>query len=161
MADVFGLFHTSNNPTGLAGTVGGAITTTGYVGSLGELFVHVDAPPSGTVNPVFQYRKVHLKNISSSVVTGIYVWLDGVEHTGQIHLGIERATNQTISAPTGSAQAPAGVSFSNPFNYSGGTFLGTLTGQESTGIWLRQTLSGIHSPDPYATFILSCGGIIT
>jgi len=161
MTDYFGLYHTSANPTGLSGSVGGAISSTGIVGTLGELFAYVDSPPSGTTDPVFQYRKVHIKNISANVITGIYTWLDGVEHTGQIDIGVERETDQSITAPTGSAQAPTNVTFSDPYNFSGGTFIGTLTGSESTGIWIRQTLSGIHSPDPYATFILNFGGIVT
>jgi hypothetical protein len=69
---------------------------------------------------------------------------------------VERATDQSIPIPTGTA--PTSVTFSDPYNFSGGISIGTLTGTESTGIWIRQTLSGIHRPDPYATFIISFGG---
>lgn len=150
-------YHTTNNPTGLSGTVGGAISTTGVAGNLNELFAYVDSPPSGVDTEAVQYRKIHVKNEGTVTLTGVYVWIDAIEHTGQIYIGVEDSAEQSISEPTGSA--PTSVSFSQPLSYTEGISLGTFAADAHTGIWLRQTLSGISEPDPYATFRVSIGGI--
>jgi hypothetical protein len=150
-------YHTVNNPTGLDGTVGGARTGDLVEGSLNELFAYVEAPPSGTTTEAFQYRKVHVRNASATTLTGVKLWLDAIEHTDQIYVGLEGAVDQTISSPTGSA--PAGVSFTQPTSYTGGIDLGSVASTAASGLWLRQGLSGISEPDPYASFRVYVGGL--
>lgn len=153
----FEFYHTTANPTGLAGTVGGGMTGSLVQGNLNELFSYVEAPPSGSSDIAFQYRKVHIKNAGLVSLTGVKLWLDAVEHTDQIHIGLENTSGQTVFAPTGSA--PAGVTFSQPANYTGGVDASTFIPGYSTGVWIRQGLSGIHEPDPYASARLNVGGL--
>jgi|TARA_R110000824_G_scaffold48294_1_gene136520 hypothetical protein len=155
MATYWEFYHTSNNPTGLTTTVGGTISTNFLAGNLNELFTYVDAPPSGTDLSTTQYRKIHIKNPSSTTLTGVRMWLDSIEHDDQIAIGIEVTGGQ--DAPNANT-LPTSVIFSQPTTYNTGVSLGTLAASFHTGIWLRQTLSGIHEPDPYASFRVNIGG---
>lgn len=146
------------NPSNLTGTVGGSISATQFSGYVNELFYHVSTPPSGAESGFFQYRKLYLKNVSSSNFLDCRVWLDSVEHPEQIKIQLASGldTSSTpITAPniTGTWESPS--------NYSEGISLGNLTINNYTGIWIRQYLSGISEEDPYATFRLSCGGYQT
>jgi len=150
-------YHTTNNPTGLDSTVGGVRTSELVDGDLNELFAYVSAPPSGVTTEAFQYRKVHLLNAGTVTLTGVRVWMDAMEHSDQIYVGLENVSGQTASTATGAA--PTSVTFSQPANYTGGLSLGTYLVQGHTGLWIRQGLSGISEPDPYATVRLHIGGL--
>ena len=152
--------HTTHNPTGLASAVGGDITGALLQGNLNELFAYISAPPSGSSAGIEQYRKIHVKNISSFTLTGVRLWLDAVEHSGQIDIGIEELNaTQTISDATGAA--PTSVLFGRPIDFNSGTGIGTSSfpPNHSTGVWIRQTLTGVDEPDPYASLRLTVGGI--
>lgn len=146
------------NPSNLTGTVGGTISSTQFSGYVNELFYHVSTPPSGAESGFFQYRKLYIKNVSAFNYIGCRVWVDSVEHPEQIKIqlasGLDTTTNP-ITAPTLSG------TWESPSNYAEGISLGTLNINNSTGIWIRQELSGISEEDPYATFRLSCGGYKT
>lgn len=156
MSDFWEFYHTASNPTGLTSTIGGTISTSLVQGTLGELFSYVNAPPSGTDLSQNQYRKIHIKNSSAVTLTGVRLWLDAIEHTDQVHMGLEVTGGQDT---TNATTAPGSVSFSQPVTYNTGIFLGTFVAGYHTGVWLRQTLSGIHEPDPYATFRVNVGGV--
>lgn len=155
MVTYWEFYHTTNNPTGLTETVGGTISTNFLAGNLNELFTYVNAPPSGTDLSTIQYRKLHIKNPSSATLTGVRLWVDAVDHDDQIAIGVEVTGGQdTVNANT----LPTSVSFSQPITYNTGLSLGTFVPNFHTGVWVRQTLSGIHEPDPYATFRINIGG---
>ena len=156
---MYNFYLSNSNPTGLTGTVGGTITTTPLSGYLGEVFAFVSAAPSGSQTGSFQYRKIFVKNEYASSSTQTKTWLDAVEHTGQIHIAKETTVGDTSTDPT---VQPAGVTgWVSPQTYIEGLNIGTLAANSSTGIWVRQTLSGISRPDPYATFRLNVGGLVS
>ena len=66
---------------------------------------------------------------------------------------------QSTTFPTGE---PTGVNtWVSPADYNAGLVLGTLSGNGGTsGLWIRQTLSGINVGDPYASFRVYVGGLI-
>lgn len=146
------------NPTGLTGLCGGTITTGTFNGVINEIFAHVSAPPSGSTGVFYQYRKVYLKNNYLTSVTTVGLYVDAIEHPEQIQIGIETGTNQLCSSPTG---APTGVSFAEYTGYQSSLQIGTLAAGTYTGVWLRQTLSGIMQSDPYATFRLYGAGVVS
>ncbi len=151
-------YHAANNPTGLTGTVGGAVSTDVISGYLGELFAHVAAPPTGTNTGVVQHRKVYIQNNYGTTSLGTKVWIDGLEHSGQIHIAPESGANQSITHPTGTPENVTG--WVDPVNYLSGMDFGDITSGAASGIWIRQTLSGIQVEDPYATFTLHAGGLV-
>ena len=148
-------FHTTNNPTGLTDTIGGAISTSALAGNLNELFTYVDAPPSGTDLSAIQYRKFHIKNASTTTLTGVKVWVDAIEHSDQIAIGIESGNAESIA---NASTAPTSVEFFQPQAYTTGLLLDGLVTSYHTGVWIRQILSGNHEPDPYASFRVNIGG---
>lgn len=153
----FKFFKCQFNPTGLTGKVGGSIIETELSGYLGELFVHQYAYPSETTGAVVQYRKLFIKNQYDMTSTDTRIWLDAQHTSGQIHIAV-----QTGSLGTGSVQLPPN-NLSGWFassSYSGGVKIGTLHPTESTGIWLRQTLSNIEATNPYTSLRLYVGGIV-
>jgi len=157
----FVFYNSTNNPTGLSGTVGGtADTNTPLSGYLGELFTHVFSPPSGlNISGAFQYRKVSVKNGHSSTSRETRAWLDAVEHSGQVSIALEASTNQTSTSPTGE---PSNVTtWSSAADYNSGLELGNMLAGSISGIWIRQELSGIQSPDPYASFTIVVGGLVS
>lgn len=146
------------NPTGLTGLCGSSITTGTFNGVINEIFCHVSAPPSGSTNTFYQYRKVYVKNNFLTPITTVGIYVDAIEHPEQIHLGVETGANQMCSSPTG---APTGVTFSSYTGYQTSLQIGALAAATYTGIWIRQTLSGITQSDPYATFRLYAAGVVT
>ncbi len=147
-----------SNATGLTGFVGGQISTGRLYGVLNELFAHVPSPPSGTIGVYNQYRKVYIKNEYVTPVINIVAWVEGAEHPEQLYLGLETSTSQEI---TGALIAPSGISGSGWYTTSGyghGMPIGSMGPSAATGIWIKQELSGINYPDPYATFTLKVGG---
>jgi hypothetical protein len=146
------------NPDNLTGQVGGVTSAVPVSGYLGELFVHVSAPPSGTQVGATQYRKVFLKNEFTAQSTITRIWLDAVEHLGQISVALEDSVGDTSTDPV---TEPTNVTgWVSPTNYSEGLEIGTLAANNSTGLWIRQTLSGISIADPYATVRLYGGGLV-
>jgi hypothetical protein len=153
----FKFFKSQFNPTGLTGKVGGSIVETELSGYLGELFAHQYAYPIESTGAVVQYRKVFVKNEYSMTSTDTRIWLDAQHTSGQIYLAL-----QTGSLGTGSVQRPPSDLYGwvAPNSYSGGLNIGTLHPTESTGIWLRQTLTSIESSNPYTSLRLYVGGIV-
>jgi hypothetical protein len=158
MATFWEFYHTTFRPTGLTTTVGGAITSAQLAGDLNELFAYVDGPPSGSETAEYQYRKIHVKNASTVQLTGVRAWIDAVEHSEQIAIGIESGNASTSTNGTTAPTDPS-IEFLQPNAYSTGLNIDTLPASQSTGIWIRQTLSGIDEPDPYATLRVNVGGI--
>lgn len=155
---MYKLYKPEYNPNALTGTVGGNIGSQILSGYVGELFYHVSSPPSGVNDTVYQYRKVFIKNNYSKSSTFTRVWIDSIEHEEQISIATSSSLSDTASSPTGT---PAGVSnWVSPSSFAEGLNLGTIPSNTYTGIWIRQSLSGISNPDPYATFRLYVGGVI-
>lgn len=153
---MFKFFMPTYNPTGLDGTVGGAITSTQLSGYIGEILATVSSAPSGATTGAYQYRKIFVKNQYSTTSMETKIWLDAVEHSEQIAIGLASG-NDTTSTPL---TEPGIDSWATPTNWSEGLYVGTLTANSSTGIWIRQHLSGISVGDPYATFRVYVGGLI-
>ncbi len=149
-------YKSEYNPTGLTEQVGGNIGTTPLSGYLGELFTYISSPPSGT-DSANQYRKVFVKNTYTTSLEYVRIWLDAVEHPEQISIANSNTYNDTSS---GASFAPLSVSgWTSPTNFFSGLDLGTITPNTYTGFWIKQTLSGIDTPDPYATLRLYAGGV--
>lgn len=154
---MYTFYKPSNNPAGLSGSVGGSISSTQLNGQLGELFAHVEGPPEG-VSGVYQYRKVFVKNEYASISTYTKAWFDQADHIDQISMALELSGSETVSSPLVS---PTGIGvWSTPTNYVDGLSLDTLSISQSTGLWIRQYLTGISEEDPFATCRLYVGGII-
>lgn len=155
---MFEIYHSEYNPRNLTGTVGGGIGSSQLSGYLGELFYHIEVPPSGTDTASNQYRKVFIKNTYPNSSAYTRVWIDAVEHQGQISIAKSSGLSDFSSTPTGT---PVGVSgWTSPTNYAEGINLGTIYSNTYTGIWIKQTLSGICVEDAYATFRLVVGGVV-
>jgi len=154
----FQIYKSQYNSNSLTGQVGGSIGSSVLSGFLSELFYHVEAPPSGTTNAVYQYRKVFIKNTYPATSETTKVWLESVEHPEQIHISLSASLNDTSSTATGQ---PAGVTgWVNPDTYATGLSIGNLASNAYTGIWIREGLSGISTADPFASFRLVVGGIV-
>jgi len=155
---MYKIYKPEYNPIALTGTVGGGIGSQTLSGYMDELFYHVSSPPSGTNETVYQYRKVFIKNDYTKSSTFTRIWIDSIEHEDQISIAKSVSLSDTSASPTG---APAGVTnWVSPSNFAEGLSLGTIASNSYTGIWIRQALSGITNPDPYATFRLYVGGVI-
>lgn len=142
------------NPNNLTGQVGGTVSSLALSGYIDELFPYVSAPPTGSNEVFVQYRKVFIKNEYETDSSTTRVWIEGAEHLNQISVGIGGASD-TISSATG---IPSVSIWATPTSYSNGLEIGTIAANTASGIWLRQTLSGIVNPDPYVTFRLYIGG---
>lgn len=155
---MFKIYKSQFNPSTLSGQVGGNIGSATLSGYVGELFATVTAPPSGVASGAFQYRKVFVKNEYSTSTTSTKAWIDSIEHPEQISLALSTSLSDSSSNP---AIAPAGVTgWVAADSFSSGLLLGTLAPNAYTGFWIRQVLSGINTPDPYATFRLYVGGVV-
>jgi len=154
----FEIYKPEYNPSNLTGQVGGNIGSEMLSGYVNELFQHVTSPPSGLDDTAHQYRKIFIKNGYTSTSTNTRVWVDAIEHVDQISLASSTGLTDTSDSSTG---IPAGISgWTSPSNYAEGLSIGTLTANAYTGVWVRQALSGISTPDPYATFRIYVGGIV-
>lgn len=155
---MFTIYKPQYNPTNLSGTVGGTYTTVPLSGYLGELFAHSDSPPSGVDSSFIQYRKIFVRNENEGTTTYTRIWIDAAEHPEQISIARETSLYDTSTSPTGQ---PAGVTgWVSPSNYVEGLEIGTMLENAYTGIWVREVLTNILSPDPYATFRLVIGGVL-
>lgn len=155
---MFKFFKSLHNPSNLTGSVGGEISTVELSGYLGELFAYVASPPEETTGAYYQYRKIFVKNEHEFSSTNTRLWLDAEQHPGQISISIQTGGSATMANAT---TEPSGISsWTNPTNYSEGIEIGTISPNAHTGIWLRQTLSNITEPDPYASLRLYIGGIV-
>lgn len=152
---MFIIYHSEYNPDDLTGVVGGELTSTPLSGYIDELFRTVEAPPSGLEEAAYQYRKVFVKNEHDSNSTNVRAWIDALEHSGQIAMAV--GTNTDTSYVD---EEPTVSDWYTPTNYSDGISLGDLSIGSYTGIWIRQTLSGISVADPYATFRIYVGGLV-
>lgn len=155
---MFVFYKSEYNPNNLTGEVGGGITSSALSGYLGELFYYISSPASSIDDVTHQYRKIFVRNEYTKTSYYTRVWIDAIEHSDQISIAIASGLDDTSSTPTGE---PVGVTgWSSPTNFANGVSIGTITPNSYTGFWVRETLSGISSPDPYATFRLYVGGII-
>ena len=145
------------NPPDLSGLVGGSITSQELSGYIGELFYHRTANPVESTGVLHQYRKVFVKNTYSSDSVDTKVWFDAQHMSGQMYLATEVST-----AGTGTVYAGATglTSWSIPASYSGGVALGDMAANGTAAIWLRQTLSGIESSNPYVSLRMYVGGVV-
>jgi len=155
---MFKLYKSEYNPSNLTGQVGGGIGNDLLSGYIGELFYHVAVPPSGIDITAYQYRKVFVYNGHDTSSTYTRVWIDSLEHTDQISIANSATLSDLSVSSTGAPTAASGWVL--PTNYAEGTYLGTLAPNAYTGFWIRQSLSGINNPDPYATFRIYVGGIV-
>lgn len=156
---MFTFYLSEYNPTGLSNVVGGGISSTPISGYIGEVFSFVEAVPSGTETASYQYRKVYVKNEYTSQSTLTKIWLDAVEHPEQISIAKEATVGDTTASPT---TEPTNVTgWVSPENYIEGLHIGSLSVNAQTGVWIRQTLSGVTRSDPYATFRLNVGGLVS
>lgn len=153
---MFRFYLPENNPSDLTGVVGGDISPITYTGYVGELLVDIPSAPSGNLTGEYQYRKLFVKNEYSTSSTNTRLWLDSVEHSGQISVSVAINNDSILNSRT----EPSSVTWSSPYNWVEGINLGTLASNSYTGIWIRQYLSGITESDPYATFRLGVGGLI-
>ncbi|MCB1713367.1 MAG: hypothetical protein KDH96_13145 [Candidatus Riesia sp.] len=156
---MFKVYKPEYNPQDLSGQVGGTITSNLFSGYLNELFYHVSVPPSGVDEVAYQYRKLFIKNEHTTSSTNTRIWLDSLEHPSQISICRSSGLSDYTSSATGE---PSGVTgWVSPTNYAEGLSLGTMTSSAYSGVWIRQALSGIEEPDPYSSFRIYIGGIIT
>tara|TARA_R110002074_G_scaffold402324_1_gene607046 strand:+ start:96379 stop:96852 length:474 start_codon:yes stop_codon:yes gene_type:complete len=154
----FQIYKPEYNPSDLTGQVGGNIGSEILSGYINELFQHISSPPSGLDTTSYQYRKVFIKNEHTSTSTNTRVWVDAIEHVDQISLAESTGVEDSSTSSTGE---PVGISgWRSSSNYAEGVSLGTLTSNAYSGVWIRQALSGVSTPDPYATFRIYVGGIV-
>ena len=144
------------NSAYLTGQIGGDITATLYTGYIGELLATITNAPTGNVSGIYQYRKLFIKNEYSSTTTSTRVWIDSVEHSGQVSIALASG----IDYISNSDEAPTISGWSTATNWSDGIEIGTMPSNSYTGIWIREYLSGISQSDPYATFRIGVGGLI-
>lgn len=153
----FKIYKSEYNPSNLTDQVGGDISALELSGYIDELFYDISVNP-GDSTVVYQYRKVFVKNEYETQSTNTRIWIDALEHEDQVSLALEGSASDVSSSPTGQ---PAGVtSWTLPRNYAEGIDLGSIPANSYTGVWVRQSLSGLISPDPYASFRIYVGGII-
>ncbi len=150
-----------NPASAMTGQVGGAISTGRFHGVLGELFYHVAAPPSGVDEVAHQYRKVFIKNTYLTTITNVGVWIEATEHPEQLQVASETSPNQIILSPTGEPSGVSGSSWIQASGYRSALPVGSLAPAAVTGIWIRQSLSGIEQPDPYVFATLYVAGLVT
>ena len=156
----FKFFHSVNNPTGLNATVGGAVdVAASFSGYVNELFAHIVAPLSGISTGSYQYRQLFIRNDNAKVSTNTRLWLDSVEHTGQISIALSQGPTQSISNATGDPPGAIPLWY-HPIDYSTGLEIGTMATGDASGVWIRQILSGVVQEDPYATFRIHVGGVV-
>lgn len=156
---MFNFYKTTYNPTGYTtGVVGGPITSVLVSGYIGELFPTREAPPEGYGNVYTQYRKIHVKNEYQSTSTNTTVWLSSVEHPDQIAIALEYTGNSTINS---GVAAPQYIdTWYSPTTYAEGVLIGTLSPNASTGVWIKQTLTGTAKADNFASFSIKIGGVV-
>lgn len=155
---MFKFYKSEYNPPSLTGQVGGDISSEMLSGYIGELFYNVSVPPSGVNTTFYQYRKVFIKNEHAALSSNTRLWIDAIEHPSQISIALSLGLDDISSTATGQ---PVGVSgWVAPSNYAEGLSIGTLNSNAYTGVWVRQALSGISTPDPYASFRIYAGGIV-
>lgn len=155
---MFEIYKSQYNPVDFTGQVGGNIGSEVLSGYVNELFQHVTSPPSGVNETAYQYRKIFIKNTYITASTHTRVWIDAIEHPEQITMDNSSGLADTTYASTGE---PVGVTgWNTTTNYDDALSIGTLNPNAYTGVWLRQSLSGIDIPDPYATFRIYVGGVI-
>lgn len=153
---MFEYYLPEHNPDNLTDQVGGEVSSVNLSGYLGEVFTHVVVPPEGA-DGVVQYRKVFIKNAHSFTSTQTRIWLDAVEHPDQISVALGTNTDTIADATT----EPSSVTWSTPSNYSDGLTIGDMGPGDASGVWIRQTISGVSESDAYATFRLNIGGIVS
>ena len=132
--------------SGFAYTEGGSIDTANPVnGEYGQVFSFVEPVRTGFV----QYRKLCVRNDGSFVASGVKIWLQCPDHTGQFTLGHEYVPDQFIGSPL---SVPTGVAFSGFTGYTGGGIglsLGSLYPAGYTGFWVKQDLGSETTSDFY------------
>lgn len=155
---MFNIYLSEYNPNNLTGQVGGDISSSTLSGYVTELFPHVSSPPSGTSESHVQYRKVFVKNEYDYASDETRIWIEGAEHPDQVSVAIATGVSEVLASGT---VAPTGNgAWRTPTNYANGISIGTLPASSYSGIWIRQTLSGIASADPYVSFRLYIGGVL-
>jgi hypothetical protein len=154
----FSFYLPESNPSTTGSQIGGAITSSPLSGYLGELFPRIEAPPVNSSLSFVQYRKIFVKNEYNFGSANTRLWLDAEQHRGQIAVAVQTGVSDTIA---NALAVPSGISdWASPTNYSNGLEIGTLGSNSYTGVWVRQTLTDISEPDPYASLRLYIGGLL-
>lgn len=154
MTTYFKFYKPLYNPTGMSGTVGGEITTEELLPRKNALF----APRNTSELSVSeQYRKLFIKQVYSTTMTGLTVELVNTEHSDQITFGIATGDiNEYITSPLTS---PTGVaitgSTSSSVMYTGSGIAGTVI-----PVWLKQTIGVNSGDDDFVSFQLRILGTI-
>ena len=153
MSTYFSFYKPASNPTGLSGTVGGAISAVELLPRKDTLFCPMSASSLVDTN---QYRKLFIKQIYNATMTGVSIQLVNVDQTGQIAFALTTGTNDTSSSPT---VAPSGVNFTGnavyPLYVTGSTVLNSVI-----PIWLKQTIPANAGDDDFVSFQLRVVGTI-
>jgi hypothetical protein len=153
MTQYFKFYKPQYNPTGMSGTVGGAISTSELLPRKDALF---SPRETSELISVEQYRKVYAKQVYAVTLTGVTVQLSNTDYTGHISFGVSTGTNDTSSSP---GTAPAGVSFTG--NYLNSiTVAGTTTSGSVIPIWIKQQIAANSGDDDFVSFQLRILGTI-
>lgn len=132
-------FH---NTSSVTGAIGGAINSSSVLSAgLNSFF------PEGVSDYIGQsdrlrFQKIYVKNTGTDTINNLKIFLNNVKHVDQIHI----ATGTSTDSGTNSTGYPSGYSnsdFSAPIGIINATGIGdgTMTGGESIGIWIKQTIS--------------------
>jgi len=152
MVNYFAFYKAESNPTGLSGTVGGAISNTILLPRLNTLFAKREVSSSLSVT---QYRKFFIKQTQNVTLTGVYLEMANAEHSGHITFATGTATDSIANATI----APSGITFSGNFTTSV-PIQGTTISGTSIPVWLKQVIPAASGDDDYVAFQLRIVGTI-
>lgn len=141
------------NPTGMSGTVGGAITSTELLPRKDTLFAPRDISDSVAVT---QYRKLFIKQVYDATLTGLVIELVNVEYPDQISFNITTGTNDTIASPS---TAPSDITFSGNSTVAVGVSGATVL-DSTIPVWIKQEIAAGSSDDDFVAFQLRIYGTI-
>jgi len=153
MTNFFKFYKSASNPTGMSGTVGGAISTSDLLPRIDTLF----APMLSSASiDVVQYRKLYIQQQANVTMTGVTLQLVYLDYPEHITFNTTTVADDFVTSPS---IQPTGVSFT-------GSYLVdiTLTGTTSSGaiipVWLKQTIPAGSGDDNFVAFQLRVLGTI-
>lgn len=153
MTSYFAFYKPVSNPTGMSGTVGGAISSVELLPRQDTLFAPRDTSEFVTVE---QYRKFFIKQVYDATLTGVVVELVNVEYPDQISFNTTATLNDTTTSPT---TAPDNVVFSGnsttAIGISGATVLDT-----TIPIWVKQEIEADSGDDSFVAFQIRIYGTL-
>lgn len=153
MSTYFSFYKPQYNPTGMVGTVGGAISSTQLLPRKDTLFASRD---TSELIAVSQYRKFYAKQVADVTLTGVKVEIANVDMSSQIYFGVTTGTNDYVTDPT---IAPTGVDLTGNYLYP--VYLtGSYTLNSTIPIWVKQVISANTSDDDFVSFQLRIVGTL-